>query len=64
MLFVMLEILNAKFSEYVTYTSHLLTTVNGSVNVFIYFVKHIKGVSSYTITSFLGTRGGRQGNIK
>ena len=28
--------------EYVTYTSHLLTTLNGSVGVFIYFLKHRK----------------------
>ena len=27
------------YVEYVTYCSHLLTTVNGSVNVLIYFVK-------------------------
>ena len=26
--------------EYITHTSHLLTTVNGTVNVLIYFVKH------------------------
>ena len=26
--------------EYVTYTSHLLTTINCSTNVFIYFIKH------------------------
>ena len=27
-------------AEYVTYSSHLLTTLNGSVSVFIYFLKH------------------------
>ena len=34
---------NIRFNlEYVTYTSHLLTTLNGSVGVFIYFLKHRK----------------------
>ena len=28
--------------EYATYTSHFLTTLNGSINVFIYFFKHKK----------------------
>jgi hypothetical protein len=28
--------------EYATYTSHFLTTLNGSINVFIYFCKHKK----------------------
>ena len=26
--------------EYITHASHLLTTVNGTVNVLIYFIKH------------------------
>ena len=26
--------------EYITHTSHLLTTINGTVNVLIYFIKH------------------------
>ena len=31
---------NISCLEYATYTSHFLTTMNGSVNVFIYFFKH------------------------
>jgi hypothetical protein len=28
------------YLEYATYVSHLLTTVNGTVNVIIYYLKH------------------------
>ena len=33
--------------EYITHTSHLLTTVNGTVNVLIYFFKHRSTLASH-----------------
>ena len=48
-------------SEYVTYTSHLLTTINGSVNVFIYFFKHKTWIRSSCLSCLL-TKGSTNPN--
>ena len=36
---------NSKFSEYLTSFTHLLITMNSSINTFIYFIKHKTGIS-------------------
>ena len=42
--------------EYVTYTSHFLTTLNGSTNIFIYFIKHKAELLASCICPVFGHR--------
>ena len=42
--------------EYVTYTSRLLTTINCSTNVFIYFIKHRAELMASCICPVFGHR--------